>query len=111
MAVVSRLLGKLRPANTTAASVYNKPAGARVKIESIVIANLDTSSHAFRLFWDYGTTYDQTTALFYDVIIASNTTLQMDSLGWAFDGGTGNLAFRTDSGNNLICWAWGEEAN
>ncbi|KKL05587.1 hypothetical protein LCGC14_2604560, partial [marine sediment metagenome] len=52
-------LGQLRPANTTAASIYSPAAGVIAEIHTIFIANNTNGAIAARLFHDDdGTTYD-----------------------------------------------------
>lgn len=67
-------LAQTRPANTTAATAFT--AVARTEITLIVIANTTASAATARLFHDDdGTTYDQTTALLYDVTVPANSSL------------------------------------
>jgi len=109
MANTYKQLGQLRPADTSAASVYSPAASTSAIVKGIFVCNVDTSAHAFRLFHDdNGTTYDQTTALFYDVSVAANTTTQVTTVITMNDA-AGNLAFRTDSPNNLVCTVYGME--
>lgn len=99
-------LGQLRPADTTAASLYS-PAGETAIIKSIVVCNTTASAAAFRIFLDdNGTTYDQTTALFYDANINANETVEIDTY-WPMNDSTGNLAVRTDTGSALTFTAFG----
>lgn len=111
MGIQKGLLGVSKPSTTNATVVYAKPIGARAMIRSIAITNVSTSPLTFRLFWSFGTTYDTTTALFYDVPINNNTTTVLSDLNFDFYGPAGNLAFRTSSANDLLCWVWGEEIN
>lgn len=67
------LLGQSRPANTTAATIYT--ASVRTEITAIYVCNTTGTAATYRIFHDDdGTTYDQTTALFYDVSLPANTT-------------------------------------
>ena len=105
------LIGNLRPANTSAAVLYAKPIGTRISIESIVIANTSAASATFRIFWDYGTTYDETAALAYDVQIDAGSMIMLNDLSWDFIGQAGNLAVRSSVSNALTFWVWGKETN
>ena len=73
--VVNKQLAQIRPANTTAVSAYSPAANVRTEIKRIVICNTTGSAVTFQLFLDdNGTIYDQTTALFYDVSLAADST-------------------------------------
>jgi hypothetical protein len=65
------LLGQLRPtAANTAAAAYTVPTTTpptQAVVSSVIVANTTGSDATFRLFATTGTTYDQSTALFYDV--------------------------------------------
>ena len=68
------LLGQSRPANTTAASAFT--ANLRTEITAIYVCNTTGSAVDCRVFHDDdGSTFDQTTALYYDVSIPANDTL------------------------------------
>ena len=109
MGIQEQQLGQLRPANTTAASLYNPGANTTAIIKSIVVCNQTTSSARFRIFLDDdGITYDETTALFFDILIPSNTTVQIDTF-YAMNNSSGNLAVRTDTANTITFTCFGAE--
>lgn len=106
-----KVLGQLSPANTTAASIYSPSKIAL--INEIVICNTTAGAVTFRLFIDNdGTTYDQTTALFYDKSVPAN-----DSYIWSPAGGNGimlnnaaaNIAVRTGTNDALTFTVFGRE--
>lgn len=104
-----RQLGQLRPANTTAASLYSPGTGVTTRVELIVVCNQSGSSAKYRIFMDdNGTTYDQTTALFYDILLGAD---QSDSIEGSYfmDDVDGNLAVRTDTNNALTFTCFGRE--
>ena len=106
--IQAKQLGQLRPANTTAASIYS-PTGETSVIRSIVICNTTATTAAFRIFHDDdGTTYDQTTALFYDSPINGNETVEIDTY-WPMNNSAGNLAVRTDTASALTFTVYGAE--
>ncbi len=108
MAHAEKQLGQLRPANTTAASLYSPTSGNTI-IKSVVVCNTSGVAATFRIFADDdGTTYDETTALYWDVAIAADTTIQVDTF-WAMNNSSGNLAVRTDTNNALTFTAFGTE--
>ncbi len=109
MAIQEKQLGQLRPANTTAASLYSPAASTTAIIKTIVICNTSGAAATFRIFQDdNGTTYDETTALFWDHTIAADTTIQADVF-LAMNNSSGNLAVRTGVGNALTFTCAGAE--
>lgn len=111
MTLQEKQLGQLRPANTTAASLYSPGAGITAIVKSVWICNTTGAGVTFRIFVDDdGTTYDETTALFWDVTIEGNTTVELDTF-MALDDSAGNLAVRTSSASALTFTAFGAEVS
>ena len=109
MATTLKQLGQLMPTNTTAASIYSPGASTQTLIKSIVVCNTSAGAVTYRIFHDdNGTTYDTTTALYYDVSLAGNTSIIL-SLNLVMDDSTGNLAVRTSSANDLTFTCYGAE--
>jgi len=101
-------LAQSRPANTTAVSVYSPDGNEVSHITEILVAETSGSATTYRIFHDDdGTTYDQTTALFYDIAISANTTHIIELNEWMNDE-DGNLAVRSGSGNALTFTVTGE---
>jgi hypothetical protein len=110
MALQEKLLGQLRPANTNAASIYTPGAGVTAIIRNITVANTTGLAATFRIFHhNTGTTYDQSTALFYDVSIPKNTSIQITAY-MAMNNSSGNLAVQTGTANALTFTVYGAEA-
>lgn len=108
-------LGQIRPADTTAASIYSPGADDETRVFSVVVCNTTGSPVRYRLFHDEdGTTYDQTTALHYDVALPANTT-DVVTFGDGDNGGiwmndsSGNIAGRTSVASAITFTAYGEE--
>lgn len=109
MGLQEKQLGQSRPASTAVVSLYSPPASTTAIVRSIFVCNTTGSSAAYRIFVDDdGTTYDQTTALFYDVTIAAATTVVIDVF-LAMHQDAGNLAVRTDTLNALNFTCFGAE--
>ena len=107
--IQEKQLGQLRPANTTAASLYSPASGVTTIIKAIIVCNTSGSAATFRIFLDDdGTTYNQTTALFYDVALAADTTIQIDTY-YAMNDNSGNLAVRTNTNNAITFSCFGAE--
>ena len=109
MAHTIKQLGQLRPANTTAATLYSPGASIETIIANVVIWNTSGAAAKYRLFIDdNGTTYDETTALAWDIVIPADTT-DIFEVKITMNDSTGNLAVRTDTNNALTFTANGEE--
>ena len=109
MATVLKQLGQLTPANTTAASLYSPAASTETLIKSIVICNTSSGAVTYRVFHDDdGTTYDTTTALYYDVSLAANTSIVLE-FNLVMNDSTGNLAIRTSVADDLTFTCYGAE--
>lgn len=92
-----RQLAQVRPPNTNAMSVLSAGIKRKVVVTSVVLCNTTTAAATFSIFLDKdGTTYDQTTALFYGITLAANTTEMIEfRAGLPMDPQTaGNLAIQ-----------------
>ena len=102
-------LGQARPANTTAVSLYVSTGVQAGKLFNLFIANTTGTAATYRVFYDVdGTTYDQTTALYYDVSLAANTTDKI-VLDIPVTGTLANLAIATGTNSALTFTLFGEE--
>lgn len=101
------LLGQSRPGDTNAVSVVSPDANEILNITNIFIANTTANTPTFRLFHDEdGTTYDQTTALYYDKATSANDTFHIETNIWMRDAG-GNLAVRSSAASELTFTFYG----
>lgn len=110
---VERLLGRqlaqTRPANTSAASAYSPSYEAT--ITSIIVCNQGGTTPTFSIYLDDdGTTYDETTALFWQVPLAVAETVVIDA-GWYMTNTAGNLAVQTSIANDVTFTIFGDEAS
>jgi len=111
MAIVGKQLGQLRPADTNAASLYSPPASTAARLTQLFVCNQTAGGETFRVFCDDdGTTYDQTTALYYDVAIAANVTSKID-LALYMNDASGNLAIRSSTASALTFTMFGIETS
>ncbi len=110
MAFQEKQLGQARENSTDAVPVYSPPTGIIATIvTSILVCNTTGSAAKYRLFHDNnGTTFDESTALFFDATIAANTTVDLE-IFLAMDDSDGNLAYRTDTANALTITVYGAE--
>jgi hypothetical protein len=76
MAVEVKMLGQLRPADTTAAAIYTKAQDSKVWLDKMYVCNTTGSTATFKLCIDEdGSTYDETTALYWNVDVPTKKTL------------------------------------
>lgn len=101
-------LGQSRPADTVSVSLYSPADGVVATIEKLVVVNTGASA-TFDVYHDEdGTTYDQSTALYYGSAITANGTLMLD-LGLYMNSLSGNLAVRTTVSSALTFSLYGTE--
>lgn len=109
MAFQEKQLFQARLGSTTITSVYSPAAATTAIIKQIAICNTTAGALTFRLCVDDdGTTYDETTALYWDTSIAANSTVLIDCF-IPMHQDAGNIAFRTSSASGLTITGFGAE--
>lgn len=109
MATTLKQLGQLRPANTSAASIYSPGASTQTLIKSIIVANVSSGSMKYSLFVDdNGTTYDESTAIAWETTLAKGNSIVIDA-NIMMNDSTGNLAFQVDVASSATCTVFGTE--
>ena len=106
------ILGQLRPANTTAVTIYSPALDVIGYVTWAHICNTTGTAATFRLFVDNdGTTYDETTALEFDKSCPANnsTAISFGEKGLPMIDDVGNFAVRTGTNNALTFTVWGYE--
>ena len=104
-------LAQARPANTTEVSIYSPSKVDRYIVTHIVICNTTSSSATFRLFHDEdGTTYDETTALLWDISLAGNTSMTF-GCDIYLNSPSANLAVKSGTGNALTYTVYGDDGS
>lgn len=90
MALQEKILGQNRPSSSNAMTVYTVPASTTAILSTIHICNTSSNDVTFSIFMDNtGSTYDETTALYYDVDIRSKETYKIQThIGMDTAGGT-----------------------
>jgi len=102
-------LGQLRPVNTTPASIYSPASSTRTIVKSIIVCNVTGDPALYRIFHDDdGTTYDEDSALFWDIPIAANSTHTIE-INLMANNSAGNVAVRTDTANAINFTLYGSE--
>ena len=106
---VIKQIGQSRPANTTAATLYSPAASTETIIHNIIICNTSGASAKYRLFVDDdGTTYDEDSAIAWDVNLPADTT-DVFEVKITMNNSAGGLGVRTDTNDALNFTANGEE--
>jgi hypothetical protein len=104
-----KILGQLRPANTTAASLFSPTLGKEYRIDVIYVCETAGNTPTYRIFFDdNGSTYDQTTAIAYNLALTANQSKRVEGPFYMNDG-AGNIGVRTSAANEITFTAFGEE--
>ena len=104
-----KILGQLRPANTTAASLFSPTNGYEYRIDVIYVCETAGNTPTYRIFFDDdGTTYDETTAIAFDPALSANQSLRVEG-PFYMNNAAGNIGVRTSAGNEITFTAFGEE--
>ena len=99
--VVGTVVAQSRPSDTNAASVYSPAAGTVLIVTRVLVVNTSAGNDTFSIFLDRdGTTYDQSTALFYQETLNSKTTREIEG-HWFLDNSSGNLAVQSGTGSAI----------
>ena len=107
MPTEKKLLAQARENSTNAVSVYNQIITQEAYIDQIILCNTSGAPCTVRLFFDEdGTTYDETTALFFDSNVDANQTVELNTF-ISMNDSTGNLGIRTDTASALTFTAFG----
>jgi hypothetical protein len=109
MSFQEKQLGQHRENSTNAVSVYSPANSVTGIIKEVTLCNTTGVAATFRLFLDDdGTTYDQTTAKYYDESLAANTTKPIKCF-WPMNNPAGNLAFQNGTANAITITVDGAE--
>ncbi len=110
-----QFLAQLRPSNTTAQSLYspesnkNRNPGQQVILRKIYIANTSNKSVDFSVFFDNsGSTYDESTALFFELRLPKHTT-ELIELDIPMRSSDGNLGVQIGTADDITFTLYGEK--
>lgn len=107
MAIQEKQLGQARENSTNAVSVYSPGASETAVIKSVVLCNNTSAPLDFSIFCDDdGTTYDESTALFFEEPLPAKSTLQIDTY-WPMNNSAGNIAYQSSVANALSITLFG----
>ena len=104
-------LAQSRVSGTTAVTLFSPSKRDRYTITSILVANTTASQVDFSIFHDEdGTTYDETTALFFDIPLSGNCTFLYEADIYMNDP-AGGLGVRTDTSLALTFTVYGNDGS
>lgn len=98
-------VAQVRENSTNAVSIYSPPTGRTAQL-FLKIANVSGDAAAVRVFHDGdGTTYDQSTAIVYDMLLFPGDLLELDHI--FIKSSIANIAYRSSVANALIVTVYG----
>lgn len=98
-------LAQYRVANTSPLSIYQSGVSETVQV-FIKIANVSSGSALVRVFHDInGSTYDQSTAIVYDMKLLPGALLELDHI--FTNNPSGNIAYRSSVASALTATVYG----
>lgn len=110
---VKTVLGQSRPAGTSAVSLYTVASKVQAELLCLFIANTTGSAATYSVYvHNTGTTWDQTTAIAYDLPIPANSTATVnfsDGGGFPLIVSGGSIGIKTGTGNALTFTLIGNE--
>lgn len=109
MAFTPKQLAQARENSTNAVSVYSPGASTTGIIKNVTLSNTSGGDATFRIFQDdNGTTYDESTALFWNAPLPANTTVILP-VYYPMNNSSGNFAYRTSAANAITITLHGVE--
>lgn len=75
--ITEKQLGQRRDNDTSTHTVYQVPTGKSARITQITLCNLTTSDKKIKLFKSTATTYDESTAMLWNVVVPGNGILEL----------------------------------
>lgn len=103
-------LGQVRPTDTNNTVLYAPSFAKTWKADTLVVCNTSGALATARVFHDKdGTTYDETTALLWDMPVEAGETVIISDFRIAGQSKDGKVACRSDTGSALTFTLYGEE--
>jgi len=101
MEFVLTLLNRLRPSGTSAVSMFSPLKGEQVILRKLYISNVGGNKAKYSVFiTDDSSTYDETTAIFFEIEIEKETTVVI-LLDIPLRDSDGDIGVQTDTGDEL----------
>jgi len=106
---VEKMLAQTANPGTTAVAHYTKVTAKITVVKRIVICNKTASATTFRIhFHNTGSTYSTSNALWYDVPINANTTIELDTF-IALNTTAGTIGIQEGNASSLVFTSFGIE--
>ena len=107
--IQEKQLGQARPGDTNSVSIYSPAANVTTIITHIFVCNTTGNTPAYSIYCDDdGSTYDETSALYFANAMAANTTEKIPCF-IAMNNSAGNLAVETDTADEITFTVFGSE--
>lgn len=101
-------LGQLRPANTSAASLFSPPDARPYVFTKLLVTNTTGTAAAASVFHDTdGTTYDESTALLFGKSVPANDYILLDIADAGDYRVAGNVGVKSGTSNALTFTLYG----
>lgn len=111
MAFQEKQIAQIRPTVTTPIQAYSPAVGVTGIIKFFTVANTSNGARRFSIYLDDdGTTFDEDTALFFEISLARQSTFLL-SVWWPMNNPVGNLAVQTSAANDLTFTFHGAEVS
>lgn len=105
----NKLLAQARPGNTSTATFYNP--SVITNVYTLIVCNTSVDTATYSVFWDDdGTTYDQTTALCYQIALPSHATeiINFGEMGLTMLDTAGNIGIQSGTASAITYSLFGE---
>ena len=104
-------LAQLRPADTNTTTLFTSESNKQTTIQNIIVCNTTAGAVTFQVFADAdGNTYDEDTALYWNVSLAANTTLVLEA-NMYLNALAGSIGVRSASADALTFTVNGTQTN
>jgi hypothetical protein len=109
-----KLLSQKMATNTNAFSLVARPRNSNLLVAFVFVCNTDANAATFNIFHDNnGSTYNNTTALYYNNVINAKTTTLLDfshcGIALNKDTAAGNLGAQANTANIINFTVYGME--
>jgi len=108
-----KILGQLRPSNTSAASIYSPATEVKIaRLFGIFVTNTTSTATTFSLYVDNdGAVFDEDSALFFDTILGVNSSIHIEFTDkpLTLNNESANFGVKSGTNNAVNFTLYGEE--
>lgn len=110
MTLTYKMLGQIRPANTTAASIYSPPDNTQVIVKSIIVCNTSGASANGSVFvHNTGSSFNESTAIMWEAPVVNGAASLTIECNICLNDTLGNIGVKTSVNNALTFTLFGTE--